>query len=427
MPIRLFEVNDAYFLFNGDNCCLIRVPNDSVDSIVLDEENAVPDELLSEKLRNIGFYKSKTSDSPVLSPKRITLNLVQSCNLACSYCYASAGTYKNRGVMTIETARASVDWLIRNSDSKKLHITFFGGEPLLGLSVLKSVVAYCHELEENDNELRFGFAITTNGTLLDKETASYLQEEKVKVTVSIDGGKSKHDANRYYPDGKGSFDSIKNNLLNFDPHSMPAGKATVSRANANLTNDFLSIKELGFRSIPITLAFDSLTDDEFPILSEETSKFVGYLRSSVEKKEYRDVRLASRTYSILRRIHYGLARDYLCGAGSSLRCVDVDGNIYPCHRLVAHGQQYVMGSVYDSGTAKGSTIAKAPSYCDGCWARALCVGGCPVNRIAVKGTPEIPDQRYCLYQKKYLSELIEFYIQLSPEDKLALFDSKSKD
>ena len=171
----------------------------------------------------------------------------------------------------------------------------------------------------------------------------------------------------------------------------------------------------------MTLAFDSLSDGDFDVLTRETARFVEFLARSASEGDLRQIKLASRTYSMLRRIHFGYKRDYLCGAGSSLRCVDVEGEIYPCHRLVAHGPQYVLGSVFDKSECRASDIARVPRSCKECWACGLCVGGCPVNRLSVTGSTETPDTRFCKYQKLYITQLIELYTRLSPEAKRALF------
>lgn len=421
MALHYFIFADGSYLFNGDNCCLIRIPEEYQRNAGVTSGQPYLSDELSSQLEDAGFFRIKESGKKASSPTRITLNLVQSCNLACSYCYASAGTYHHSGVMSADVAERAVDWLVRSSESKRLHITFFGGEPLLGFDVLKHTIAYCHRLESLDNELAFSFAITTNGTLLDKSTVDYLLDEGVAVTVSIDGNELAHDSNRRFPSGEGSFNLIERNLKNFPEHAMPAGKATISGSNYDVLNDYLGIRELGFKSIPMTLAFDSLSDGDFDVLTRETARFVEFLARSASEGDLRQIKLASRTYSMLRRIHFGYKRDYLCGAGSSLRCVDVEGEIYPCHRLVAHGPQHVLGSVFDKSGCRASDIARVPRSCKECWACGLCVGGCPVNRLSVTGSTETPDTRFCKYQKLYITKLIELYTRLSPEAKRALF------
>src|SRR5208283_2534163 len=48
--------------------------------------------------------------------------------------------------MDMETAKASVDFLLEQSAGRKsVHITFFGGETLMNFPLLKNVVAYANE------------------------------------------------------------------------------------------------------------------------------------------------------------------------------------------------------------------------------------------------------------------------------------------
>jgi uncharacterized protein len=108
----------------------------------------------------------------------IALFLAQTCNLACTYCYGQAGTYGGSGLMSAETARKAVDWLMENSGGiKQVRVAFFGGEPLLNLPVLWETVSYAKEqAARHSKEVSFG--MTTNATLLDDEIVAYLKQER---------------------------------------------------------------------------------------------------------------------------------------------------------------------------------------------------------------------------------------------------------
>src|SRR5258707_12190470 len=84
----------------------------------------------------------------------LVLNLTNQCNLSCQYCYefgedkvaTPAGKPK---FMDWDTAKESVDYLIRQSASRKtIHITFFGGETLMNFPLLKRVVDYARQQAE---------------------------------------------------------------------------------------------------------------------------------------------------------------------------------------------------------------------------------------------------------------------------------------
>ena len=77
--------------------------------------------------------------------KALCLHVAHTCNLTCSYCFASQGKYHgDRAVMSFETGKRALDFLIENSGTRRnLEVDFFGGEPLMNFDVVKPV-SYTH-------------------------------------------------------------------------------------------------------------------------------------------------------------------------------------------------------------------------------------------------------------------------------------------
>lgn len=123
----------------------------------------------------------------------VTLMLVQGCNLACSYCFGDEGSYCDSGKMSKETAFKAIDYLFEHSDADKVLITFFGGEPLLAVDLMKEIISYCKTKDKN-----VGYSMTTNGTLLNDDVNKLIVENKISTIISIDGDKEKMNKNRYH-------------------------------------------------------------------------------------------------------------------------------------------------------------------------------------------------------------------------------------
>lgn len=143
----------------------------------------------------------------------MVLQVTQQCNLRCSYC-AYSGAYYNRvhnsARMSFETAKKAIDFYIaRARESNRLHLGFYGGEPLLEYDLIKKCVEY---IKCNVEGKKLTFGITTNATLLTDEKIHYLRDNNFYLTVSIDGSKEEHDACRVFPDGSGSFDIVMHNI-----------------------------------------------------------------------------------------------------------------------------------------------------------------------------------------------------------------------
>ena len=101
--------------------------------------------------------------------KALCLHVAHTCNLNCSYCFASQGRYQGeRALMSFEVGKRAMDFLIENSGSRRnLEVDFFGGEPLMNFDMVKKLVAYCREQEKIHNK-NFRFTMTTNGASLRK-------------------------------------------------------------------------------------------------------------------------------------------------------------------------------------------------------------------------------------------------------------------
>lgn len=75
--------------------------------------------------------------------EQITLELSERCNLRCGYCiYGQQNDlFRDFGTrdMSFETARKAIDYAAAHS-GKELAVTFYGGEPLLNLDVMKKTI-----------------------------------------------------------------------------------------------------------------------------------------------------------------------------------------------------------------------------------------------------------------------------------------------
>ena len=74
--------------------------------------------------------------------KALCLHVAHTCNLNCSYCFASQGKYHgDRAIMSFEVGKRALDFLVENSGSRRnLEVDFFGGEPLMNWDVVKDLV-----------------------------------------------------------------------------------------------------------------------------------------------------------------------------------------------------------------------------------------------------------------------------------------------
>ena len=152
-----------------------------------------------------GKLKEKTSGVV----KALCLHIAHTCNLNCSYCFASQGKYHgDRAVMSFEVGKQALDFLVENSGTRhNLEVDFFGGEPLMNFDVVKQLVAYARSIEKEKGK-NFRFTLTTNGILIDDDVIDFANREMSNVVLSLDGRKEIHDRFRVDYAGNGSFDKI---------------------------------------------------------------------------------------------------------------------------------------------------------------------------------------------------------------------------
>ena len=211
--LNLVYVSDIYgmFLVNDRISDMCSMFEEGVDVLEISEKyKEYAMELASFKeIINIPCKEQKQPSTISKVIDKITLLISNDCNLRCKYCYANGGDYQMpRHLMTVDTAKKFVDFCAKNfTDVKK--VLFFGGEPMLNVSVMKYVCSQFKELY-NKGEISYFpyFVIVTNGTILNADILQFLKEYISAITVSIDGPKAIHDANRIYNNGKGSYERV---------------------------------------------------------------------------------------------------------------------------------------------------------------------------------------------------------------------------
>ena len=172
-----------------------------------------------QRIRALGEMMGKpAAPMPKIVPLRpvplqtLVVNVTNQCNLACTYCYeygedkiVDTTNGQQPKFMSEATARDSVEFALRESrENKHAHITFFGGETLMNFPVLKSTIAYARQRAAEVGK-EIDFSLTTNATLLQPDVIEFLANERVGVTISIDGPEEMQDKFRVFNNGQGSY------------------------------------------------------------------------------------------------------------------------------------------------------------------------------------------------------------------------------
>ena len=125
------------------------------------------------------------------------------CNFDCVYCYEN---HNDNSRFKGKHSDIVFD-LIKQKNPKKLHIEYFGGEPLLGLS-------WILDFEERIKDIKHTSSMTTNGYLLSKDNFEKLINHNVRsFQITIDGVQETHDKLRTKCGSyEGTYSTIMQNL-----------------------------------------------------------------------------------------------------------------------------------------------------------------------------------------------------------------------
>lgn len=354
----------------------------------------------------------------------ITLMVVQDCNLRCKYCYGGDGQYSEKGFMSLDIAKESVDFLMKNSSREKVSIVFFGGEPLVNFTLIKEVVAYSKELgKEYGKDVRF--SMTTNATLVNEEIASFLKENKFTITISIDGDEETHNINRYYANKRGSYKDVLKGIeiLKKSEVSIIA-RGTISPENINMTKSVDHLIDLDFKTLFLSEALNLFDKEEdFENLNKHYEEMVDQYREYLKNGEYDRLYKNKTVKKILDRLGSIGIRNKFCGAMINTITIDKDGYIYPCHRFVAN-KEYKIGNIrsgiiedrYEEFVQRDLKLTSREK-CFSCWAYKICGGGCPNENLLATGKCNDPYEKKCEVFKKYVENILDLYLELTDSQK----------
>ena len=387
---------------------------DEICDFILEKYSNMPDVTREDILLCIGDIKALEESGKLYSEDRyeklaydyknnsnvikaLCLHVAHTCNLNCSYCFASQGKYQGeRAIMSFEVGKRAFDFLIENSgDRKNLEVDFFGGEPLMNWDVVKQLVAYARSIEKEHNK-NFRFTLTTNGLLINDEVIDFLNKEMSNVVLSLDGRKEVHDLFRRDYAGNGSYDRIIpkfKRLVDARGGKNYYMRGTFTHNNVDFTEDILHMADLGFTELsmePVVCAPSdpcALTEEDLPKLFEQYE---------ILAKEMIKRKREGRPFTFY---HYMLdlkngpciyKRITGCGSGTEYMAVTPWGELFPCHQFVGD-PKYSLGNIWDGVKNTScqdefrSCNAYAREECRDCWAKLYCSGGCAANAYHATG------------------------------------------
>ena len=275
--------------------------------------------------------------------------LTDRCNMACKYCFEKEKS----------TNDINVDKLIEYFEGNPCYSTFpFGGEPLLKLDLLTTLIDEIGNNKRITKErkkqlLQKTKTIITNGTLI-KHNVDKIKAYGLEMQISIDGPKEINDKCRVFPNGKGTYDKIMENveicIKNKIPWSIHGVVAKDTLGDLCTIFKFFYDTYKKYKGIDYVVDHlkhntfqiifeENYTDDDIDLLIHEFHKIADFIYTREELDDKQKHQLFKNWFFK----HGGV-----CAAGFNLLALDHKLDIYPCHRVavVDDKEDYRLGNVF---------------------------------------------------------------------------------
>ena len=179
-------VTDGLLLYNTLTCSMVLLQPDEAADITAQRElidrwflvpEAHDDQKLCRQVRQMAaFFKpaAKAITGYIILP-------TTGCNARCFYCFEKGA---KPATMTAETASKVVRYIMAHHGSETVHISWFGGEPLVNAKAIDQI---CTGLREQGVPFRSG--MISNGYLFDAEMAQRAKDlwQLQRVQITLDG------------------------------------------------------------------------------------------------------------------------------------------------------------------------------------------------------------------------------------------------
>jgi radical SAM protein with 4Fe4S-binding SPASM domain len=344
--------------------------------------------------------------SPPVDPLRvsnITFNITNRCNLRCPWCYNQQSAGDDIPIPAL------LDW-IRNgiaSLNDDAALIILGGEPFLDEGRLLDCICGTRELFAGE------ILVSTNGTLLGRQTPRALARANATIQVSLDSASpAKHNAIR----GNGVFDraiSTARRLAEsgartifsmvMTQHSEPELEPYLDLA--------LKIGVAEVRFIPLRQIGRGVASvGDAPDLYACFRRLIEILRRRPElsrllRRDFFSILMTACRFSRLRNN---------CGIGRRCLFVDADGEIYPCpnHRAAGFQCGHLLNTPL-AGILEKSAVCEslrtlyrleAMPVCRQCAFRYWCAGDCRAEVLAATSDPSGPSP-YCQALKGIMTDV----------------------
>lgn len=275
---------------------------------------------------------------------QVRIHTSNTCNLNCKYCYACGGNYNQEDEIMPPDRAKEIAKLVKQSFPHVSVITFFGGEPLLGIDAIEKIC------EIFGADMRY--TMVSNMTVLNDKTIDVINKYNISIIISIDGNKEINDFCRVQKNGEGTFDIIASNIKRLQECTnvtLSIESTYTNYSRKHYTRDEISqylYKTFNIKQIAVQDVFSEDVElklpDEEEVSDEFLKKEISDLFKSIMDDTFYQI-VDPRIYPLFGFLTK-LYRTHFCFAGTNNITIDTHANIYPC-QLFLNNKEYFMGNL----------------------------------------------------------------------------------
>ncbi|MEM4397753.1 MAG: radical SAM protein [Candidatus Woesearchaeota archaeon] len=354
---------------------------------------------LLDQLRNINiptifdYDKGSVLKDIGIKVDALIISLTSRCNLRCDYCIYS-GNYTGirqhsksvSGDITDSVFEKALDFF-EQAKHENSRLTFYGGEPLIRFDLIKRARERFPQTTMN----------LTSNLLLGERYVTFLVENNILLSISLDGPREIHDAHRHTKNYQGSFEKVMKaiEILRQDPDYFQQIPFLVTLSEPHKIKE---IREFFEREFPHNPVIISLIEPKNILRYPETYNrenmqvysqyFLEMAREFIDAKK-QGKPISAFLNSFFNPLIYSLSNRELspfpnsgklplqgiCRATIEKLFLDSTGTFYLCEKMDGHSS---VGNIF-TGIDKEKVLNLYEAYknfrntyCTECWARREC-------------------------------------------------------
>lgn len=345
----------------------------------------------------------------------LTLAPTMDCCFRCHYCFEK---YKKEGAMTVDVMDAIIRHIDGHKDLKRIHLTWFGGEPLMAVGQIEEFYDRFMPVWK-DRPLKSN--IITTGYHIDKQTVEMMKRRGISsVQITLDGMRETHNCIKNLSSGEDVFGRVLDNigLLNdMAPDINVVIRVNLTRKNAAEYSPLMHLLYERFKGRNNIAPAPAFVMDRGAVGGQYVDHSVVFNHS--QRSEF-----------ILDLAHKGFDSTFIryperffgeCAIRNDTAIAfDPEGYAYKCWEVIGN-KEYAIGKLDGEGrlTDVNVKVLNRQLYgadplddptCRKCKYLPICGGGCPIQRIE----NEFEEGRNvcCSHYKGHIEEFIKRHIRM---------------